>query len=514
MFKSHKIGWSVVLNWMALAVSISVAFFLSPFVVHNLGNVAYGIWTLVNSMIAYMGFLDLGMRGAVTRFVSKHRSQGEHLDASRTVSAAFWLRAAIGFVVLTSALVLPSIAIAVFRIPPEMQMATRWTVGVAGTSFAVTLAFGVFGGVLAALQRFDLLSGVGIVQTLLRAGGAIWLLKTGHGIVSLAVWELVVAVLANMALTMLALRVYRELQLLIRPPDSVTLRKLWGFGSYLLLVNVCGQVVYYTDNLVVGGFVSAAAVTFFTIAGGLLEYARQVVAALGGILFSLASSLEAQGQEPQLRRLLILGTRATLLVGMPIQIALFFGGHTFISLWLGPEYAAISGRLLQILLVAQLFAIANYTSFNVVCGLGKHKPVALMGVGEATANLLLSIVLVRRIGLEGVAWGTVVPSMGIHLLFWPRYVSKTVGIRIRDYVWQGWMRSALAVMPFGIACYLADRFWVATSLTSFFLHLAVMCPALLVGIAINFPDEISEQLRSRLWINSSLEPVFGLKKAE
>ena len=76
------------------------------------------------------------------------------------------------------------------------------------------------------------------------------------------------------------------------------------------------------------------------------------------------------------------------------------------------------------------------------------------------------------------------------------------------------MRAGLAVIPFGIACYLADRFWVATSLISFFLHMAVLCPALLIGVAINFPDEISEQLRSRLRINSSLEPVFGLKKAE
>src|SRR5438874_7337786 len=220
MFKSHKIGWSVVLNWMALAVSISVAFFLSPFVVHNLGNVAYGIWTLVNSMIAYMGLLDLGMRGAVTRFVSRHHSQGEHLASSRAVSAAFWLRATIGFAVLCGALILPSIAISIFDIPADMQMATRLTLGVVGASFAVTLTFGVFGGVLAALQRFDLISGVGIVQTLFRAGGAIWLLKSGHGIVSLAVWELIVVVLANIALTTLALRVYRDLQLLIRPPDS------------------------------------------------------------------------------------------------------------------------------------------------------------------------------------------------------------------------------------------------------------------------------------------------------
>jgi len=515
MLKGPGIGRSVALNWTALAISIGVAFFLSPFVVHRLGNVAYGVWTLVNSMIGYMGLLDLGLRGAVTRFVSRDHSQGKHLEASRAVSAAFWLRAAIGLIVIGIALVMPLIAIAMFHISPEMQSATRWTIGVAGMSFAVTLAFGVFGGVLAALQRFDLLSGVGIVQTLLRATGAVWLLKSGHGIVSLAVWELIVVVFANIALTTLSLRVYRELQILFQPPDSATLRQLWGFSSYLLLVNVCGQIVYYTDNVVVGAFVSAGAVTFFTIAGGLIEYARQVVAALGGILFSLASSLEAQGRQTELRRLLIQGTRATLLVGLPIQTALFFGGHTFIGLWVGPEYASISGKVLQILLVAQVFAIANYTSFNVVCGLGKHKPVALIGLAEAAANLVLSIVLVRQIGLVGVAWGTVIPSMAIHLLFWPRYICKTLEMPIRDYVWGAWIRSGLAVTPFGFACYLADRFWVPANLLYFFMHMAVLCSTLLVGIAVSFPDEVYRQLRRPSRFTGGLDVPFGhAKRAE
>src|SRR6266850_5036266 len=132
MFKGSRIGISVFLNWMALAISLGVAFFLSPFVVHRLGNVAYGVWTLVNSMIAYMGLLDLGLRGAVTRFVSKHHARGEHLESSRALSAAFWFRLGIGVVVVLTSLVLPQIAISVFHIPAEMQAATRWAIGITG----------------------------------------------------------------------------------------------------------------------------------------------------------------------------------------------------------------------------------------------------------------------------------------------------------------------------------------------------------------------------------------------
>ena len=496
MFNDSKIGRSVILNWMALAVGIGVAFFLSPFVVHRLGNIAYGIWTLVNSMIAYMGLLDLGLRGAVTRFVSRYHAQGEHLESSRAVSAAFWFRLCVGAVVVVTSLILPYIAISAFHIPQDMQLATRWAIGVMGVSFAVTLTMGVFGGVLVALNRFDLVSTVTMVQTMLRALGIVWILNSGYGIVGLAIWELSVVVLANSALTTLAFLVYRELRIIFRP-DSEVLRRLWGYSFYSLLFNICAQIVYYTDNVVVGAFLSAGMVTFFTIAGGLLEYARQVVSGLGTVLLPLASSLDAQGRQPELRRLLIRGTQATLLVALPIQVTLFFRGHTFIALWVGEEYANISGRVLQILLVAHAFAIANYTSYNVVWGLGKHKPVALIATAEAAANLLLSIVLVRYIGILGVAWGTVLPSLAIQLLFWPRYIANTLEISVWEYVWQGWIRSALAVIPFGIACYLASRAWTPTGMLNFFVQMAALSPMLVVGIVLCFPQEISSQLRSQ-----------------
>lgn len=50
-------------NWIAFATSILTAFFLSPFIVHHLGDIAYGVWTLVISLISLLGLLDLGMRG-------------------------------------------------------------------------------------------------------------------------------------------------------------------------------------------------------------------------------------------------------------------------------------------------------------------------------------------------------------------------------------------------------------------------------------------------------------------
>src|SRR5678816_3266461 len=153
MVKNSQIGRSAILNWIALCISLGTAFFMSPFVVHKLGNVGYGVWTLVNSMISYMSLLDLGLRGAVTRFVSKYHAQGNHEESSRAVSAAFWIRLWMALLIVVTALVLAAISGNVLKIPLEMQHSARWAIVLVGMSFAVTITFGIFGAVLAALNR-------------------------------------------------------------------------------------------------------------------------------------------------------------------------------------------------------------------------------------------------------------------------------------------------------------------------------------------------------------------------
>jgi O-antigen/teichoic acid export membrane protein len=58
-----------------MGANLLVAFFMSPFVVYRLGNTEYGIWTLVLQLTGYMGVVDVGLRSALIRFISRFHSQ-------------------------------------------------------------------------------------------------------------------------------------------------------------------------------------------------------------------------------------------------------------------------------------------------------------------------------------------------------------------------------------------------------------------------------------------------------
>lgn len=478
-----------------MAISFILSFFIAPFVVHHLGNTAYGVWVMVASLMSYMGLLDLGLRGAVTRFVSRDYSQGNHSQASRVVSAALALRVIVGLVIIFVSALLADVGSKFLRIPPDMLQATRSVILLTGVSLAVTLVCGVFGGVLAALGRFDLLSSVTVIQSLCRAGGVVWLLKSGHGIVALAVWELIVALLANAAIVTLSFLLYSNLRILVKLPDRDILRSIWGYSFFIFVINSSVQIIYYTDNLVVGAFISASAVALYAVGGSLIEYLRQVVSSLTTVFMPMASGFEAQGERGSLRSLLVRGTQAAILVALPIEVALLFRGPTFIGLWMGSEYAGPSGRVLQILVFSQIFAVANYASGNIAYGLGKHRRIARWATGEAIANLGLSIVLVQRLGLNGVALGTALPNLVTGIVLWPRYISKILEIPLSHYLWHSWVRPALATVPFALACYLAERFWPAPRLSLFFVQIVTLLPFFIIGVLCVFRHDVWPQLK-------------------
>ena len=104
-----------------------VPFFLTPFVIQKLGVIAYGIWILAVSTVSYLNVLDMGLRSAVIRFVSKADAQAKPEDATRAVGAALWVRVLISTGIAVLSVILALVFPHLFKIPPDMQRAAQIT---------------------------------------------------------------------------------------------------------------------------------------------------------------------------------------------------------------------------------------------------------------------------------------------------------------------------------------------------------------------------------------------------
>jgi len=476
MASTRRFALNVGMNWIAMAVGMVVPFFLTPFVIRSLGITAYGIWILAVSTVSYLNVLDMGLRSAIIRFVSKAEAQKKPEDATSAIGAALWVRilisASIAVLSVFLALVFPHL----FKIPPNLQRAAQITVLMCALGVASTLVSGVFGAVLAATHRFDVLSSISGLQTLARAGGVILILRSGHGLVSLAYWEMTVALLSGLATCGIALKIFPPCRVRITRPDIAILKMIWSYSLTTFIFIIAIQVISNTDNLVVGAFISVGTVAYYSIGGSLMQYSSQVVSSVSTTFTPLASSLEAGGRSEELQRLLLRGTQATLGIALPISLALVFRGKTFIGLWMGFQYSEISGTVLQILIISQFFNIADGTAASIIMAIDKHRPLAKAAVVEAVLNFGLSLVLVKTVGIYGVAWGTSISMALVHIVFWPRYVRKILGVPIRRFLWEGWAKITLCSIPYAIVCVITDKYWHPSNIIVFFAQITMTLP--------------------------------------
>src|ERR1700722_13619905 len=285
----RHIARNVLFNWLGTIANMAVGFLLSPFVLHRLGNVAYGVWVLTVSVVGYLSLLDLGMQSSVLRFVSQGHTKQDHQGASEATSAALWVRLQISALALMLSAGMAVVFPHIFKIPPDLASDARKAIMLIGAATAVTMSLGVLGDVISALNRYDLQNYVNLVQTAIRVIGMVALLRRGYGIVAIAACELVAFSIGKLLQVWIAHRLYPELRIRLAKPKRETLRKIWSYSSYTLLITIAVQLVYQTDNRVGGAFVSTAAVTFYAIANSLCRYVSQVINSMSSTFTPAAS---------------------------------------------------------------------------------------------------------------------------------------------------------------------------------------------------------------------------------
>ena len=485
-------------SWFGTIVNMAVGFFLSPFILHRLGDIAYGIWVLAVSTVGYLTLLDFGMQGSILRFVSQGHTKGDHESASEAASAALWMRLQISAAVILLSVGLAVLFPFIFKVPSALTSDARKAIVLIGLTTAVTMSFGVVGGIISALNRYDLQNYVGILQTSLRAGGIVYVLRSGHGIVAIALCELASTIVGRLTQLWVAKRIYPELRLRIKTPKRETLKKIWTYSIYAFFATVAVQLIYQSDALVVGAFISATAVTFYAIANSLCRYANQLISSMSGSFMPAASTFEAAGDSAKLVALYKNGTRALLIISLPVMLTLILRGSTFIGLWMGQKYAHVSGGILIILAVPLFFSFANQTASSIAFGTEKHRTVAIWSMGEGAANLTLSVILLHFFGIYGVAIGTLIPSLITQFGFWPRYTSRLTGVPPSQILLNVWSPVILAGIPFAAASYAWERLLPPHSLGIFFVQVFATLPVFFLTIALVFRGFISTQVVPRI----------------
>ena len=414
-------------NWAVYLSAAVISFFLTPYIIAAVGQAAFGVWILVGSFSGYLGLFDFGLGFAVVRFVARYQTTGEADKRNEVVATAFYIAALLGLLVLLATAILMVSAAVWFAIPPELVTQARWAIFLVGLSIAIGFPLSVFSEALAGgLYRFDLFNTVAIATALFRTALTIAALELGWGLVGLGAAALAGSLVGYLWRMRILYRLLPDLSIHPRLARPAVLKRIGGYSLYSFILVLSGRLAFYSDSFVVGIFRGVEDIAIFGIAVKLVEYLRQMVFTMTKLFAPIAARYDPDTDQASLRRFLYDGSRLNLLFSLPLSLLLFFWGRPFIHLWVGDRFDS-SVLILQILLIGHLLSFMQGIGGDILLGVGRHRLLALLSLGSAAINVILSVILVQIMGLPGVAWGTTIPLSLLSLLYVPFAAIRLVG---------------------------------------------------------------------------------------
>ena len=461
--RRNEILKNVSSSWFSLGVNILVGIFLSPFILHRLGDTAYGIWILIFSVTGYYGLFDLGIRSSVVRYVSTFTATNDQEGLAKLINTSLATYATIGVVAMVVTLVSSLFVDRIFRIPADFLSTARLLFLMVGTAVALGFPIGVFSGVLEGLQRFYFVNLTNVISTLLRAALIVFVLHRGYGLLTVALVTVALPIMSSLARAVIALRVL-PVRFGWRYVDRTAFREIASYSAVSFILMIGYKLRYKTDEIVIGTFLSVTAITYFSIGDRLLDYAAELVGSLAQIFIPMAGQSHAKGDTNRLRTIWIAGNRACAMIIFPITAVLIILGKSVITAWVGARYVALSYPVLVVLAVPMMFTLAQGASTRILYGMAKHRPLAIVTLMDSVTNLILSIVLIRPFGIIGDAFGTAIPLMCTSLLFMPRHMCRLLGVRVGTYLREAYTLPLLLPLPLAATLLLVRQWFIARTI--------------------------------------------------
>jgi len=492
-----QFGRNIFSSWVSLGIRVILVFLVNPFIIHTLGNERYGVWILVISILNYVVILDLGIKQALVRFISKFLGTDDYDKINSLLSAAFFAYGIISLLVVGITFVLSFFALGWLQIPGEYLYQGRVALVIMGVNAAMGFIMVCRGDSLGAFHRYDIVYGLMILEDILRTAAIIILLKSGYGLIPFALAFLVFSQMKLIIGAGFLKKLFPRVKVGIRKANRESARKLFKYGLISFFISVAWLFISNTDNVLIGYFLNASAVTKYSIAAGFIVYLRAFIHAVSFPLRPVISHYEAQDKIGNIRFIYTRGTKFFYFITFIIAgITLIFGDH-LIRLWMGPGYEE-SAQILKILIVPAAIFLPQAIAASIMYGIDKHRNLLYIIIAEGLLNVILSVILVGKYGLAGIAYGTVIPQVIIYLLVVPVNIKSILEISLTRFYISLLYSAAAALGVSYLAGYLLTSLREPTGWPLFFGEVFVVALVSLMGGFFLFDREEAKTIFGRL----------------
>ena len=440
-------------NYCRMAIAIGATIVLTPRMIGALGAGDFGLWALIQSTLGMAMLLDLGFGNAVLRASAESTNAERIGHRNRLVSTLWTASLAVAGVAAAGALAVGIAFPRLFDIPAgQATKAVTVFLLIAARQLLVALPFGLFRGVLFGDGRiFE----INIVQSLTTVAQtlAVWLaLAGGYGLTTVAVLTLCGGIVEHAGYVWLARKRVGGLTVSPRLADMATLNEARSFCTSSFLIGVSGVVLLKTDPILAKFFLPLSAVALYAVALKIAENILLLIKQIANALTPVIVRLNGEGADDRLRQMLLTFTKFLLVPAVMALVGTISHGRTALTIWIGHDFAA-AWPVLVMLMVATTITITELPAGSLLVLGGQHAVGARAAVASSVINVVATLILIKPLGLLGVAAGTVGAGCCVDLGLIVRTALARYGISVGAFARRVYLPVAVA----GVAQWIVAR---------------------------------------------------------
>lgn len=398
-------------NYVNTGTTAVIALAMTPVLANGLGPQQYGIWALAGSMALYLELFEFGFGAATIKYVAGYAAVGDSRMMRRAIATSFWTLTLPGALTLLLGAAIAYAFPAVFdELSADTARAAQIVILLVALDLAISIPGDTFGGVLLGLQRYDLTNLTLVATSIGQAIGWAVVLATGGGLVELAIVTVALSLVGQLSRFVLAYRLVGGISLSPRHFDRGLLKPYARLSVWLALTDASLLTVARLDTIIVGLVAGLPAAGIYAVGQKIPLAVNMLLGPTTRLFFPHSADLSARRDTSALRGAFLVGNRLSLGLALPLCLTLGVLAAPVLNAWVGPDFSDAAPVVVLLLAAIAVWALTRI-GLLMLQGMGEARVPALIHVGEAVINVVLSVILGLSFGVTGVALATLIAAV-------------------------------------------------------------------------------------------------------
>ncbi|MBR2870271.1 MAG: oligosaccharide flippase family protein [Clostridia bacterium] len=482
---SKQIKFGAILSYTSIILSVVAGLLYTPWMVDQIGQSSYGLYTLANSIISLF-LIDFGLSSAVSRYLAKYNAEGKQEQAEQFLGAVYKLYLIVDAVIFAVLFVYFFLIDSVYVGMSVSERADFKIVFLISAAFSViNFPFVTFNGILNAYEKFIPLKLIDVFYRIFSVLLTIVALLLGYGVFALVSVQAIVGLL-SILFKFIAIKKSVPIRVRFGKVEKGTYKEIFSFSIWVTVATIAQRLIFNITPTILGVVATTAAIAVFGVVVTIESYAFTLTSAINGMFLPKISKIViGEEAEKNLTPLLVSVGKFQYAISGLIIAGFAVIGKYFINIWMGPEYIGAYYGLLLVLTPGIFYNSLQIANTTVIVT-KKVKTKAIVGVITAVINLALAFPLGKHFGVVGACMSICIAYMfravALNIIY-----HKILPLNMITFIKKVYVRMSIPIIltigaGIGLNYIIADSGWLMFAVKAMIICLIYLIFTYLIGL--------------------------------